>query len=133
MKWIKEDDVYYCSECGVGLYEHGQSGEPIYFIDGCNRENPERRNTYVGWSSWLMKYCPYCGEKSGSEDKQMNLSKAYVLFHEIASGKVEDEKIEDYLQAIDIIANIETHNSVKKSDIIAVLQWLVSVIEPIAK
>lgn len=59
--WVHEKDAYFCSECGVGLLEYGRSGEPIYFIDGYNRSNHERRQTFPAWQSWAMNYCPHCG------------------------------------------------------------------------
>lgn len=60
-RWLKDGDAHYCSECGVGLIEFGQGGEPIYFVEGYNRANHERRITTPGWCSYYMQFCPHCG------------------------------------------------------------------------
>lgn len=59
----------------------------------------------------------------------MNIGKARALFEQVASGEYHGSTVGEYLEAIRIILNMETHNSISKKMIISVCKWLVDVAE----
>lgn len=59
----------------------------------------------------------------------MNIGKARALFEQIASREYRGSTVGEYLGAVRIILNMETHNSISKKMIISVCKWLVDVAE----
>ena len=59
----------------------------------------------------------------------MNIGKARALFEQIAGREYRGSTVGEYLEAVGIILNMETHNSISKKMIISVCKWLVDVAE----
>ena len=59
----------------------------------------------------------------------MNIGKARALFEQVASGEYHGSTVGEYLEAIKIILDMETHNSISKKMIISVCKWLVEIAE----
>ncbi len=59
----------------------------------------------------------------------MNIGKARALFEQVASGEYHGSTVGEYLEAVKIILDMETHNSISKKMIISVCKWLVAIAE----
>ena len=59
----------------------------------------------------------------------MNIGKARALFEQIASREYHGSTVGEYLEAVKIILDMETHNSISKKMIISVCKWLVAIAE----
>lgn len=59
----------------------------------------------------------------------MNIGKARALFEQVASGEYHGSTVGEYLEAVKIILDMETHNSISKKMIISVCKWLVEIAE----
>ena len=59
----------------------------------------------------------------------MNIGKARALFEQVASGEYHGSTVGEYLEAVKIVLNMETHNSISKKMIISVCKWLVKIAE----
>ena len=59
----------------------------------------------------------------------MNIGKARALFEQIAGREYRGSTVGEYLEAVRIILNMETHNSISKKMIISVCKWLVEIAE----
>ena len=59
----------------------------------------------------------------------MNIGKARALFEQVASREYHGSTVGEYLEAIKIILDMETHNSISKKMIISVCKWLVEIAE----
>ena len=59
----------------------------------------------------------------------MNIGKARALFEQVASGEYHGSTVGEYLEAVKIVLDMETHNSISKKMIISVCKWLVEIIE----
>ena len=59
----------------------------------------------------------------------MNIGKARALFEQVASGEYHGSAVGEYLEAVKIILDMETHNSISKKMIISVCKWLVEIAE----
>ena len=59
----------------------------------------------------------------------MNIGKARALFDQVASGEYHGSTVGEYLEAVKIILEMETHNSISKKMIISVCKWLVAITE----
>lgn len=59
----------------------------------------------------------------------MNIGKARALFEQVASGEYHGSTVGEYLEAVKIVLNMETHNSISKKMIISVCKWLVEIAE----
>lgn len=59
----------------------------------------------------------------------MNIGKARALFEQVASGEYHGSTVGEYLEAVKIVLDMETHNSISKKMIISVCKWLVAIIE----
>ncbi len=55
--------------------------------------------------------------------------KARALFAQVASGEYHGFTVGEYLEAVKIVLDMETHNSISKKMIISVGKWLVDVAE----
>ena len=60
---------------------------------------------------------------------KMNIGKARALFEQIASREYHGSTVGEYLEAVKIILDMETHNSISKKMIISVCKWLVEIAE----
>ena len=58
----------------------------------------------------------------------MNIGKARALFEQVASGEYHGSTVGEYLEAVKIVLDMETHNSISKKMIISVCKWLVAII-----
>ena len=56
----------------------------------------------------------------------MNIGKARALFEQIASREYHGSTVGEYLEAVKIVLDMETHNSISKKMIISVCKWLMS-------
>ena len=56
----------------------------------------------------------------------MNIGKARALFEQVASGEYHGSTVGEYLEAVKIVLDMETHNSISKKMIISVCKWLMS-------
>ena len=61
----------------------------------------------------------------------MNIGKARALFEQVASGEYHGSTVGEYLEAVKIILDMETHNSISKKMIISVCKWLVDITEKV--
>ena len=59
----------------------------------------------------------------------MNIGKARALFEQVASGEYHGSTVGEYLEAVKIVFDMETHNSISKKMIISVCKWLVAIAE----
>ena len=59
----------------------------------------------------------------------MNIGKARALFEQIASREYHGSTVGEYLEAVKIVLDMETHNSISKKMIISVCKWLVEIAE----
>ena len=59
----------------------------------------------------------------------MNIGKARALFEQVASGEYHGSTVGEYLEAVKIVLDMETHNSISKKMIISVCKWLVEIAE----
>ena len=59
----------------------------------------------------------------------MNIGKARALFEQVASGEYHGSTVGECLEAVKIVLDMETHNSISKKMIISVCKWLVGVAE----
>jgi hypothetical protein len=59
----------------------------------------------------------------------MNIGKARALFEQVASREYHGSTVGEYLEAVKIVLDMETHNSISKKMIISVGKWLVDVAE----
>ena len=59
----------------------------------------------------------------------MNIGKARALFEQVASGEYHGSAVGEYLEAVKIVLDMETHNSISKKMIISVCKWLVEIAE----
>ena len=59
----------------------------------------------------------------------MNIGKARALFEQVASGEYHGNTVGEYLEAVKIVLDMETHNSISKKMIISVCKWLVEIAE----
>ena len=59
----------------------------------------------------------------------MNIGKARALFEQVASGEYHGSTVGEYLEAVKIVLDMETHNSISKKMIISVCKWLVAIAE----
>ncbi len=59
----------------------------------------------------------------------MNIGKARALFEQVASREYHGSTVGEYLEAVKIILDMETHNSISKKMIISVCKWLVEIAE----
>ena len=59
----------------------------------------------------------------------MNIGKARALFVQVASGEYHGSTVGEYLEAVKIVLDMETHNSISKKMIISVCKWLVDIAE----
>ena len=59
----------------------------------------------------------------------MNIGKARALFEQVASGEYHGSTVWEYLEAVKIVLDMETHNSISKKMIISVCKWLVAIAE----
>ena len=59
----------------------------------------------------------------------MNIGKARALFEQVASREYHRSTVGEYLEAVKIILEMETHNSISKKMIISVCKWLVEIAE----
>jgi len=59
----------------------------------------------------------------------MNIGKARALFEQVASGEYHGSTVGEYLEAVKIVLDMETHNSISKKMIISVCKWLVAITE----
>ena len=59
----------------------------------------------------------------------MNIGKARALFVQVASGEYHGSTVGEYLEAVKIVLDMETHNSISKKMIISVCKWLVEIAE----
>jgi len=59
----------------------------------------------------------------------MNIGKARALFEQVASGEYHRSTVGEYLEAVKIVLDMETHNSISKKMIISVCKWLVEIAE----
>ena len=59
----------------------------------------------------------------------MNIGKARALFEQVASGEYHGSTVGEYLEAVRIVLDMETHNSISKKMIISVCKWLVEIAE----
>ena len=59
----------------------------------------------------------------------MNIGKARALFEQVSSGEYHGSTVGEYLEAVKIILDMETHNSISKKMIISVCKWLVEIAE----
>lgn len=59
----------------------------------------------------------------------MNIGKARALFEQVSSREYHGSTVGEYLEAVKIILDMETHNSISKKMIISVCKWLVGVAE----
>lgn len=59
----------------------------------------------------------------------MNIGKARALFEQVASRGYHGSTVGEYLEAVKIILDMETHNSISKKMIISVCKWLVEIAE----
>jgi hypothetical protein len=59
----------------------------------------------------------------------MNIGKARALFEQVASGEYHGSTVGEYLEAVKIVLDMETHNSISKKMIISVCKWLVKIAE----
>ena len=59
----------------------------------------------------------------------MNIGKARALFEQVASGEYRGSTVCEYLEAVKIVLDMETHNSISKKMIISVCKWLVKIAE----
>lgn len=59
----------------------------------------------------------------------MNIGKARALFEQVASGEYHGSTVGEYLEAVRIVLDMETHNSISKKMIISVCKWLVKIAE----
>lgn len=57
----------------------------------------------------------------------MNIGKARALFEQVASGEYHGSTVGEYLEAVKIVLEMETHNSISKKMIISVCKWLVEI------
>ena len=55
--------------------------------------------------------------------------KARALFAQVASGEYHGSTVCEYIEAVKIILDMETHNSISKKMIISVCKWLVEIAE----
>ena len=58
---------------------------------------------------------------------KMNIGKARALFEQVASGEYHGSTVGEYLEAVKIVLEMETHNSISKKMIISVCKWLVEI------
>ena len=56
----------------------------------------------------------------------MNIGKARALFEQVASGEYHGSTVCEYLEAVKIVLDMETHNSISKKMIISVCKWLMA-------
>ena len=59
----------------------------------------------------------------------MNIGKARALFEQVASREYHGSTVGEYLEAVKIVLDMETHNSISKKMIISVCKWLVEIAE----
>lgn len=59
----------------------------------------------------------------------MNIGKARALFEQVASREYHGSTVGEYLEAVKIVLDMETHNSISKKMIISVCKWLVAIAE----
>ena len=59
----------------------------------------------------------------------MNIGKARALFEAVANNDMQGKTEGEYLEAVKIIMDMETHNSISKKMIISVCKWLVEIAE----
>ena len=59
----------------------------------------------------------------------MNIGKARALFEHVASGEYHGSTVGEYLEAVKIVFDMETHNLISKKMIISVCKWLVKIAE----
>ena len=59
----------------------------------------------------------------------MNIGKARALFEQVASRDIHGGTVGEYLEAVKIVLDMETHNSISKKMIISVCKWLVEIAE----
>ena len=59
----------------------------------------------------------------------MNIGKARALFEQVASVEYHGSTVGEYLEAVKIVLDMETHNSISKKMIISVCKWLVKIAE----
>ena len=59
----------------------------------------------------------------------MNIGKARALFEQVASREYHGSTVGEYLEAVKIVLDMETHNSISKKMIISVCKWLVEITE----
>ena len=59
----------------------------------------------------------------------MNIGKARALFEQVASGEYHGSTVGEYLEAVKIVLDMETYNSISKKMIISVCKWLVEIAE----
>ena len=57
-KWIPEDAIHKCTECGFGMFMN----MGYYFMDG--------ECIFSGGETFMHNYCPNCGAKMDKEDWQ---------------------------------------------------------------
>ena len=55
--------------------------------------------------------------------------KARALFAQVASGEYHGSTVGEYLEAVKIVLDMETHNTISKKMIISVCKWLVEIAE----
>ena len=61
----------------------------------------------------------------------MNIGKARALFEQVASREYHGSTVGEYLEAVKIILDMETHNQISKKMIISVCKWLVEIAEKV--
>ena len=59
----------------------------------------------------------------------MNIGKARALFEQVASREYRGSTVGEYLEAVKIVLDMGTHNSISKKMIISVCKWLVEIAE----
>ena len=59
----------------------------------------------------------------------MNIGKARALFEQVASREYHGSTVGECLEAVKIILDMETHNSISKKMIMSVCKWLVEIAE----